>query len=123
MAETLLEGKWHWYSVSSDLEKQGGLKGVTINPLSVHAYGCAGATQKGTVFNITWISDMFLLISMTQEEQELIDAFAKVVEYRPFCSYTSKENDLLTFEWDKKDPEGRYKKLEEEGELNLKRVS
>lgn len=128
MAETIREGcsagerKWHWYNVMEDLKTQGGLDGVIIDPLSVNAHGCGGITKDGTKFFITWVPDMFLLVSMTQEEQGLIDAFANVVEYRPFCSYTSKESGLLTFEWDKKDPEGRFTKLQKAGEAGLQRV-
>lgn len=128
MAETIQKAcsggmaKWHWYSVMEDLKTQGGLDGVVIDPLSVNAHGCGGVTKDGTKFFITWVPDMFLLVSMTLEEQSLIDAFAKVVEYRPFCSYISKESGLLTFEWDKKDPNGRFAELQKTGEANLRRV-
>ena len=115
MAETIRNGKWLWYDVMNDLEKQGGLTGVVIEPTSVGPYGCGGNTKKGTGFYITWIADTFLLVSMSQEEQELIDAFAKIVEYAPFCRYS--KDGMLTFEWDKQDPEGRFKDLAEEAEL------
>jgi hypothetical protein len=117
MAETIQNGcdgqaKWHWYNVMEDLKNQGGLDGVVINPLSVNAHGCGGETKKGTQFYITWVFNVFLLVSMSQEEQELVDAFAKVVGYRPFCRYISKDSGLLTFEWDKKNPDGRFAKLQ-----------
>lgn len=127
MAETIQnecggEAKWHWYNVMNDLKIQGGLDGVTIDPLSVNPHGCGGETQKGTKFYITWVPDMFLLVSMSQEEQELIDAFAKVVEYQPFCRYISKESGLLTFEWDKKNSDGRFAELQAAGEVELQAI-
>ena len=124
MAETIERGcdgsqKWHWCNVMNDLEKQGGLAGVVIDPLSMDAHGCGGQTKEGTTFYITWVPDTFLLVSTSKEEQVLVEAFAKVVEYRPFCRYVNKKG-LLTFEWDKKDPEGRFAELR--GETELQRV-
>lgn len=124
MAETIecLHGstpKWHRYNIIKDLKEQGGLDGVIIDPLGMHPHGCNGETKAGTRFVITWLHDIFLLVSISKEEQALIDAFAKVVEYRPFCRYISNESGLLTFEWDKKDPEGRFFKLQSAGERDL----
>jgi hypothetical protein len=113
--------KWHWFNVISDLERQEGLAGVIIDPFSVNAHGCGGHTKEGTRFYITWVPDMFLLVSMSQEEQALVEAFAKVVEYRPFCRYIN-EHGLLTIEWDKKDPEGRFAELQGKGEKELQRI-
>jgi hypothetical protein len=121
MPETAYEGKWRWQDVMRDLEIQGGLKGVIIDPFTVEAHGCGGITAAGTKFVITWIRDIFLLVSMTKEETELIDAFAKVVGYRPFCCYIEKPG-VITFEWDKKDPEGRFASLKKEGKNQLKKV-
>ena len=66
---------------------------------------------------------MFLLLSVTQDETELVDAFAAVVGYKPFCRYTSRESGLLTYEWDKTDPEGRFAALQQAGETNLERLN
>ena len=126
MAETIKDGcdkhaKWHWYNVMEDLKVQGGLDGVVINPLTVNAHGCGGETKNGTRFYITWVHNDFLLISMSQEEQELVDAFAKIVEYRPFCRYVN-ESGLLTFEWDKNDPKGRFLELQSTKETDLQAI-
>jgi len=122
VAETIKDGKWHWYSVMHDLAEQGGLVGVVVDPLTVSPYGCSGVTKAGTKFYITWITNTFLLISLSQEEPALIEAFARVVEYRPFCRYVS-ENNLITFEWDKEDPEGRFMQLSNEDITILQRVT
>jgi len=116
MAETIecvpgSKPKWHWDNVMGDLEKQGGLQGVVIDPFSVGDHRCGGKTEKDTKFHITWVKDTFLLVSVSQEEQALIDAFTKIVEYKPFCRYVSIKSGLLTFEWDKKDPESRFDAL------------
>lgn len=126
MAETLQAGcdgieKWHWYNIMRDLDYQGGLQGVMINPLSVHTNGCSGITQKGTEFWITWVHKKFLLVSTSKEEQELIDAFAKVVEYKPFCRYLNQKG-ILTFEWDKEDPVARLEKIKTEQVSDLKTI-
>lgn len=118
MAETISNGKWLWYDIMHDLKQQGGIE-VTINPLSVNPSGCSGNTEKGTTFYITWVPNTFLLLSMTVDDPALAEAFSKVVEYSPFCKYISKQTGLLTYEWDKVDPVGRFSELQNEGELNL----
>ncbi|XOU94240.1 MAG: hypothetical protein ACNFW9_05340 [Candidatus Kerfeldbacteria bacterium] len=87
--------------------------------------GCAGETAKGTRFYFSWIKDTFLLLSMVPEELELIEAFAAIVEYRPFCRYTTNSEDgteMITFEWDKKDSQGRFVELQKERKENLQPV-
>jgi len=125
MAETIEgdcggEAKWHWYNIMNDLEVQGGLDGVSIDPLSIGDHSCGGETKKGTKFHFTWLHGKFLLVSMTQEEQELVEAFAKVVEYRPFCRYL--EKGFLTFEWDTTDPTGRFAELQNDNKDMLQMV-
>ena len=118
MAETIREvhGQqgWQWYQIMADLKEIGGLANVVINPLSVKRQGsCGGTTEKGTVFYITWVLNRYLLVTMSQEEPQLIEAFSKVVEYKPFCQYLEdSEKTLITFEWDKIDPSGRFLELQ-----------
>jgi hypothetical protein len=132
MAETLQEAcvpegalKWHWYNVQRDLVQQGGLKEgeIIIDPFSMlkSPSGCAGQ-YKEIPFYITWIKDMFLLLSSPKFSPELVNAFSKVVEYKPFARYVESDNNLVTIEWDKVDPEGRYKSLEKEGKKELTRL-
>ena len=122
MAETLdLDGRWLWYHIMNDLATKGGFGGVIIDPLSLVAHSCGGETRSGTLFCITWMKDLFLMVSLNRPEQPLIDALADVVEYRPFCKYIS-EVGLLTFEWDKKDPEGRFAELQKEGVADLQKI-
>jgi hypothetical protein len=99
----------------SDLEKQGGLVGVVINPLSVSEYGCGGE-HEGNLFYITWVHNKYLLLTMQHLSQPLIDAFAKVVEYQPFCRYEREEK--VTVEWDKSGSEARFAELQIEPSLS-----
>jgi len=123
MAETIVDGRWHWYNVACDLRTQGRLEGVSIEPTSVKEHGCGGTTNSGTRFFITWAGGQFLLLSMDNDEPALVEAFAAVVEYRPFCRYRSKESGLLTYEWDKNDAQGRLQALQEQGEAELQEVA
>jgi len=112
MAETIEDvgggAKWHWYNVMHDLKEQGGLEGVVINPSSVDDHGCGG-DHNGNRFYITWVYNRFLLVTMQQFSQPLVDAFARVVEYKPFCCYG--RNSLVTVEWDKTNPVHRFEEL------------
>lgn len=128
MPETLTEHipgdqpKWTWANVMADLRDQGHVDGVWINPLSISpdGTGCGGEYQ-GNRFFITWIKDAFLLLTMQKHSEELVRGFTKVVEYDPFCKY-SEENGLVTVEWDKVDPEKRYRELENQGKKELTRI-
>jgi hypothetical protein len=130
MAETIQDAftpvgaqKWHWYNVQRDLVEQGGLKDkdVMIDPFSVKEAGCDGK-YRDMPFIITWVKDMFLLLSSPEYSSELTDAFSQVVEYKPFARYKEPSSGLVTVEWDKQDPQGRYKALEQEGKLELTRL-
>ncbi len=127
MAETIQDActpigakKWHWYNVRRDLVEQGGLedKEVMINPLSVNSHGCGGE-HRGNPFYITWALDAFLLVTAKKDDPALVDAFAKVVGYQPFAKYKEPNSGLVTTEWDKIDPNGRYQDLQKEDKLEL----
>ncbi len=98
--------RWLWHSIMKDLEEQGDLPGVVIDPLSVKASFCAGVTPSNVAFGVTWCYEEFLIVSMLVEVPELIEAFSKVVGYRPFCRYV--ENRQITFEWDKTQSADRF---------------
>jgi hypothetical protein len=119
--ETIEDGcdgnmKWHWYNVASDLNKALGDESVSVDPFTVGPHGCGGTYNEGNKWFITWVKDTFLLVSMQQYEQRLVDAFSKVVEYKPFCKYVEPDSKLITVEWDKKDPKGRFVELQTIGE-------
>jgi len=118
MAETIIDGKWHWYQLPKDLEQQAGYKGIYVDPLSVGHVSCVGGTDKGNKFTLTWRPDRLMMISLLEDEQALIDAFATVVEYKPLCKYRYESTGLITYEWAKYDSKERFEKLQKEDCVN-----
>lgn len=124
MAETIVKrgsvAKWHWYNVMADLQEQGGLKGVIIDPLTVDKHGCGGSIGDNP-FYITWLHEKLLLVTMETFSKQLVDAFARVVEYKPFCRY--ERDGMVTVEWDKVSPQSRFEELQHETEVqNLREM-
>lgn len=99
--------KWHWYQIMCDLKEQGGIS-VTIDPASVKPARCRGAFGEIRFF-ISWVADRFLLLTMSEYSEELVEAFAKVLGYRPFCRY--ERDEAYTVEWDKHAPATRLAEL------------
>lgn len=115
---------WIPQNVYQDLLTQGGL---ATNDLII-APGISGGLRnhcsglyKGDRFFMAWAHDAFLWVSSQEYNQELIDAFAEVVGYKPVARYKESDGKVTTL-WDKKDPDGRYKQLEEEGKPELTRL-
>ncbi len=117
MAETLQErsGLWHVMIVEKDLVEQAGLNpGDFEQTLGFFRY-----KKRGVVISHTY--GQHLVVSMEGAEDEdlkrLMESFSKVVEYKPFCKYNlllqkeSKSKIVLTYEWDKLGPDGRFEEL------------
>jgi hypothetical protein len=124
-------GIWTWAAIMMDLKEQGGLEEVYVDPFSVQPHFCAGEYNR-KVFTVSWSFKRLLMVSMKVEEYapELIEAFSKVVEYRPFCKYLEKAGGkipMVTVEWAKNDAEARFAELQEKearGEIEkLERVN
>ena len=112
--------KWHWYNVQADVQQQGHLSDVHIDPFTVGDHGCGGA-HGGNLFYLTWVHDTFLLVSMQRPDQQLVDAFSVVVGYKPFWRYT--RDGMVTMEWDKQNPDQRYRELQNtHGVVGLERI-
>jgi len=127
MAETLKrtimtgETKWLWHSVIEDLIELGGICPYKIEWSFSHPQ--LFMYDKKLLF-ISWAKDLFFLLSMKDDDRDLEDianAFSKVLEYKPFCKY-QEQSGLYTYEWDKKDPGGRYKALIKEGKGSITRL-
>lgn len=106
---------WKWFNIMNDLETQGGLAGVIINPLSMSPHSCVGELGNNR-FGITWVYNKFLLLSSAEHSQPLVDAFSKVVGYQPFCRYF--RDGVVTIEWDKVDPLSRLQELQQITEIH-----
>lgn len=119
MAETLIcdpngERAWYWYNIKKNLEEQGGLDGVIISPVITDGHCGEGVTKEGVRFDFLWFNDAYMIVAMNQEDQNIIEAFAKVVEYRPFCRYIQ-ENGYFAFAWIKNNPDDVYALLQQQG--------
>jgi hypothetical protein len=115
MAETMRVGcdgteKWHWWQIQTDLVEQGGLNehDTFIDPLSMKENASYGA-YKNKKFVFSWAKDKFFMLSTLEYSQILVDAFSKVLEYKPFCRYS--RDGIITVEWDKVDPQSRLNTL------------
>ncbi|MFH1710716.1 MAG: hypothetical protein ABH840_00220 [Nanoarchaeota archaeon] len=111
--------EWHWNNVQKDLVEQGGLedKEVMIDPSSVHAHGCKGE-YRGNQFHITWVANVLLLLTSKEYNQTLVDAFSKVVDYKPFVRYQEPSGEITT-EWDNLNPKKRYDEIWHEGKRDI----
>lgn len=118
MPETIVNGVWSWHQLPRDLEQQAGYKSVYIDPLSVRQSNCTGGTAKGNKFILSWRHARLMMISLYKDEPALIEAFATVVEYKPFCKYIYKPTDLITYEWSKEDPEERFAELQKSDRID-----
>jgi hypothetical protein len=118
------QDKWNsdLASIQRDLEDIGGLRGVTIDIFSISPYRRAGQTEKNTTFIMSWAPKRCLVLSVSQSEKGLIDAFSAILGYEPFCRYTSKLSGMLTYEWDSQDAEGRLAELKKDGEKGIERI-
>jgi len=72
---------------------------------------------------MSWVQDHFLLVSSIDYIPGLINAFSGVLEYEPFAKYQEPGSGLVTVEWDKKDPAGRYIEIQKEGKLGLESLN
>lgn len=70
--------------------------------------------------------DVLFMLDMVPDEPELVEAFAKVLEYRPFCRYRRKQLSgiTITYEWAKNDAGSRFLKLQKDKDVyELKSLS
>lgn len=121
MSETLRDActprgtqKWHWYSVLDDLVRQGGLVKEEVQ-WSFSDPGIFLYKRKPLI--MTWAKDQYLLVTMERDDEDfarVVNAFTRVVEYGPFCKYVDPENNMPTYEWDKINPEERFRALQKE---------
>ncbi len=129
MAETLQSrGLWHVTLIERDLIEQAGL-----NPADFRQeFGCFRYRDKPVI--VSHIVGRELVVSREgwddNDLAQLVNGFSKVVEYNPFCKYLLKLElpgknipGLTTYEWDKINPEARFKELSETPSVtNLVRI-
>jgi hypothetical protein len=108
--ETIVKGEWSWHNVVKDLARQSGLRGVKI--ICPNSKGFVYETKEGVKFYIFWKKNDFLQVTMSEKSKAIIEAFAKIVGYRPFCRYINLSRST-TFEWrrGKNNQNDRFRKL------------
>jgi len=113
---------WPWWNVQLDLEEQGGLEGVTMDPLAI-VFGGSGGIWNGNRFFFTWAKDRWLFLTADTYSQELVDAFSAVVGYRPLCRYRHRcLSDTETVAWYVDAEEGLKELRAEPGVYGLERM-
>ena len=110
MAETLKGGIWYPAEIESDLVLQGGLD---LRDLERRG---GEFMYKGAPVMVSHSANEAMIVTRQGEEDDdltrLIDAFSRIVEYKPFCKYTIHPNVeglfipvLSTHHWGKKNHE------------------
>ncbi len=123
MVETIQKnGLWHTTLVEKDLIEQAGFNQKDFE----QDFGFF--KYKGRVVIISHIFNKELVVSMVGKEDEdmknLINGLSKVVGYQPFCKYSltpsgnTKIPSLPTYEWDKVDPNSRYRELSQKKNIS-----
>ncbi len=122
MSETLQNnGLWHLLLVERDLVSQGGLNERDFE----QDFGFFKYNGK-PVF-VSHVADKELVVSregsLDSDFERLVNAFSKVVGYKPFCKYDLSvgEGDfyLSTYEWDKVNPEAKLEELRRRKDVSL----
>ncbi len=116
MVETIQEnGLWHVTLAETDLVKQ-----ADLNPDDFKQdFSFFKYKTRPVIISHTY--GQHLVVSMDGREDadliQLMNSFSKVVEYNPFCKYNlripkgEKSQILLTYEWDKINPNKRFYEL------------
>lgn len=115
------ETEWSGRNVQRDLVQQGGLRESDLVIKSVNNHG-VGGEYNGNPFYTAWARNEFLLVTSERYDSELIDAFARVIGYKPFARYTEPGNKMITTEWDKINPDKRFEELKTKGKFELIRL-
>lgn len=84
-----------WTNIRDKLITLGGLESKDLI-ITAHGYG---GSYGDNDFYTTWIGEGILLVTMEKWDKSIIDAFSKVMGYKPFCRYLSLDG--ITVEWNK----------------------
>ena len=118
---------WPAENVENDLIFQGGIPSsyLRVENCGFHSYlEVHKGSHNGSKFSMRWEHKNFLLVTLENEDPELIDAFTKVLGQKPFARYVFEgSKEPITFEWDSVNPNKRYETLEtDKRRLELKRI-
>lgn len=84
-------------------------------------YECQGAWH-GNEFTLEWEPGNYILLKMGQPNQELLDAFTKMLGHRALAAYKNGDNRVVV-EWRMQNPDARFKELQAGGVSDLERLN
>lgn len=121
MSETIIDKRWHPDDVVKDFKEQGGIK-IVIKSSSPNDNAYGGETSDGIPFSFIWVHNEYLLLTMNMYSAELVKAFEKVLEYKPFAQYKINAKGHIIVEWDKNDPQGRLQDLQRQSNYVIQKL-
>ena len=110
MTETLQSnGLWHVSLIIEDLVNQ-----TDLSPDDLEFdFGCFTYKKRRVI--VSHIFNEHLVVSMEGEQDQdlerIMESFSTVVSYNPFCKYILLPHKVSTYEWDKLNPDERYREL------------
>jgi len=114
--------RWPAQNVENDLISQGGIDAHYLNVKNEGFHGYLevhNGSHNGIGFSMRWEDKNFLVVKLEEDDFELIEAFSKVLEQKPFVRYDSlgaknSETRQVIYEWDSVNPNKRYGALQAE---------
>lgn len=123
--ETIQEykGKYRWELIDmvNDLVEQGGIKDEDIEVTKEMKL-----KYRQIPFEVYHDYKEGMVLDLTKDLTELVQAFSKVLELKPFCTYkrVEKKTTYIVYEWQRINPLLRYFYLKDQGGIkNLKELS
>jgi hypothetical protein len=83
-------------------------------------YECEGHWH-GTTFAIEWNPQDYLSLKMKQADQDLLDAFQRVLKHKALAAYRNGGGSVVV-EWHVKDSDARFQELQASGVQELERL-
>lgn len=116
------KGKYRWplMDIVNDLVEQGGIRD---EDLEVTREMNLRYREHPIIFTHDYKQG--LILSSNADLGDLVEAFSRILELKPFCKYTlaTKNAELVTYEWNKVNSMMRYFDLKEDYSVkSLKRV-
>lgn len=111
----------NWNGIAYDLVRKGGINQGDITADSyLMSNGCTGVYKKNNFFAFSDDSNN-LSVSSKSYNPELIEAFSRLLDSKPFAKYTHRLSGLVSFEWSPT-PNERFEELERQKKENLERL-
>ncbi len=83
---------------------------------------CTGLWHSAEPIEIEWVPRVYMLLRMKEPNQDVLDAFERVLGHRALAAYRDSSGQVLV-EWRVADGEARYTELQQAGVQALERLS